>query len=475
MLVGNLGVDILVQLLGPILGLEAAVKLIVAAIPPLTTIGILWISKEIHGRVAPTAFFAIPFIYSFPFNYGFLNYSLALALALISFGLWLKMTRLGRLRARNILFVPISCALWVTHAFGWGILGLLALAAELIRIHDADPRWKVAFIRACLNVAPMSLPIVAMIWGAGNVVGGDSDFTFGPLQKAYALVATLRDRWLLWDSFGVAVGVLVIGAAYFDHRLNWSRRLAIPAVLLGAVFLIMPGKLLGLSYADFRLAPVVFIVALVAIRSEPENDRTLAILGLAFLFLRLAGTTVSYAIADRDMKGWLTALDQIPRGSAVLFLSGEYCGKRWPLPRHTHVGSFVITRKYGFSNDQWEATGAQLLRVHYWEARRFRQDRSTFINSEECIARTEALSNQSMLFDHRLESVMWRFPREAFDYVWLIDVPGADYRNPRGGMTSVWRGDQSVLYRVERKPTQHAVLPGSETTGASTMRTAAEK
>ena len=34
--IGNLGVDILVLLLGPVVGLEPAVKLIVLAIPPLT-------------------------------------------------------------------------------------------------------------------------------------------------------------------------------------------------------------------------------------------------------------------------------------------------------------------------------------------------------------------------------------------------------------------------------------------------------
>jgi len=87
--IGNLGVDLLVIPLGNLLGLEAAVKLIVILIPPLTAIGMLWVSREVHGRVSPTAFFALPFIYGFPFLFGFANYALSVALAFLAFGLWL--------------------------------------------------------------------------------------------------------------------------------------------------------------------------------------------------------------------------------------------------------------------------------------------------------------------------------------------------------------------------------------------------
>ena len=54
-LIGNLGVDILILPLAPVIGLEPAVKLIVAAIPPLTVLGMFAIAREVHGRVPPTA------------------------------------------------------------------------------------------------------------------------------------------------------------------------------------------------------------------------------------------------------------------------------------------------------------------------------------------------------------------------------------------------------------------------------------
>ena len=135
-LIGNLGVDLLVIPLSKIFGLELAVKLIVMAIPALTVAGLLWIAREVHGRIPATALFALPLAYSHPFHFGFVNFALSMALALNAFGLWLRLARLGKLKLRAMIFVPLSAAIWVTHAFGWGTLGVLAFSAELIRQHD---------------------------------------------------------------------------------------------------------------------------------------------------------------------------------------------------------------------------------------------------------------------------------------------------------------------------------------------------
>ncbi|MEJ8630908.1 hypothetical protein P0F65_15620 [Sphingomonas sp. I4] len=135
-MIGNLGIDLLIEPLAPIFGLELAVKLIVMAIPVLTVTGLLWIAREVQGRIPATALFALPLAYSYPFQFGFVNFALAMALALNLFALWLRMGRLGAVKLRAVLFVPLSCVLWVAHTFGWGVLGVLAFSAELIRQHD---------------------------------------------------------------------------------------------------------------------------------------------------------------------------------------------------------------------------------------------------------------------------------------------------------------------------------------------------
>jgi len=448
-LVGNLGTDLLVQLLGPIMGLEPAVKLIVILIPPLTVLGLIWVAKEVHGRVPPTLMFAVPFVYSFTFNFGFLNYSLTIACALLAFAFWLRLGSFGRYRLRALLFIPISCALWVVHAFGWGILGLLAFSAELIRHHDRDADWRKAAIRSALDVAPMGLPALVMLFGSGGgVVGGDSG-NFSVIAKLYAIVVMLRDRWLVWDSLAVGAALVLIGSAIFDRHLELSRKLVIPAVVLSLAFLVMPGKILGLSFADARLASVVAILLLLAIRIRNQQAaRPLALLGLAFLGLRLAGNTISFAVEDREAKRMLTALEHIPHGAPVLFLTRQPCGERPDLPRFTHLGSMVIVRRNGFSNDQWQAAGAQLLRVRYPLAGFFRSDRSSFLFSQACLTKMERKLGRSIPYDRRAETALRKFPRQAFDYVWMIDPPDFNI-GARPGLEPIWWGNRSVLYRID--------------------------
>ena len=80
-LIGNLGIDLLIVPLAPLFGLEGTVKLIVITIPVLTVTGLLWIAREVHGRIPATALFALPLAYSYPFQFGFVNFALSIALS----------------------------------------------------------------------------------------------------------------------------------------------------------------------------------------------------------------------------------------------------------------------------------------------------------------------------------------------------------------------------------------------------------
>jgi hypothetical protein len=125
------------------------------------------------------------------------------------------------------------------------------------------------------------------------------------------------------------------------------------------------------------------------------------------------------------------------------------------MPRHTHLGSFVIIRKYGFSNDQWDLAGAQLLRVRYLAAGKFMTDPSEMTVSRKC--RLEVLqrvkSDRAGMRAYADEShrtadqALQQFPRGAFDYVWLIRPEGFTRKIP-DGMRLVWSGSNSWLFKV---------------------------
>lgn len=439
---GNLGVDLLVVPLARIVGLEPAVKLVIMAIPPLTAAGFLWVAREVHGRVPPTAFFALPFIYGFPFMFGFVNFALSVALAFLAFGLWLRLGRLERTRLRGWLFVPISLVVFFCHTYGWGLLGLMCFSADAVRVHDRGCPWWRAGVEAALHTSVMALPILVMLIWRSQGHGGQVVDWFHWKMKWRWIYSALRDRWRVFDIASLAVAALVFVYAIVSRKLTLSRNLAFSAIVLAAFFAIIPRIVFGSAYADMRLVPYLMAVALLAIRFRGAPDRTtaqvLAVTGLLFFATRTAANTVSLGRAAADQTAKLQALDLVPRGARVITLTGMPCGESWPLLRNSHLGAMVIVRREGFSNDQWVIEGVNLLHLKYRAAGYFAADPSQLVRPNNCrdpIHRT-------------IDESLGALPRGDFDYVWLVDVPSY---NPEEvyGLRPLWRGPGTILYQIQ--------------------------
>jgi hypothetical protein len=439
--IGNLGVDLLVIPLGKLFGLELAVKLIVLAIPPLTAIGFLWVAREVHGRIPPTVFLAMPFIYGHPFMFGFVNFALSVALAFLAFGLWLRLGRLELTKLRSWLFVPISLIVFFAHTYGWGLLGLLCFSADAVRLHDRGRSWVRAGFEAALHTSVMALPLLVMVAWRSETHGGMTTGWFEWKIKWQWFYGALRDRWAYWDIASVAfVGVLFV-TALVSRQLTMSRNLVFSAIALSIAYVMLPRIVFGSAYADMRLAPYLIAVALIAIRFRGVPDRhmarLLALVGLAFFGLRIAGNTLSLAIAADDQTAKLEALDHIPNGARVVTITGMTCTEYWPLLRNSHLGAMVIVRRQGFSNDQWLLEGVNLLDLKYRVAGYFAADPSELARPNNCRDLIHGTIDQSLA----------AVPRRDFDYLWLVDAPPY---SPAlvDDLQVVWRGPRSVLYRL---------------------------
>ncbi|MEA3014089.1 MAG: hypothetical protein QOD42_2634 [Sphingomonadales bacterium] len=438
--IGNLGVDLLVQLLAPLIGLEAAVKLIILTIPPLTVGGLLWVAYEVHGRVPPTALLAVPFAFNFPFLFGFVNFALAMGLALIAFAFWLRLGRLNRVWLRAALFVPISLALWLVHAFGWGTLGVLAFSAELVRQHDRGRSYPMAGFHAGLHCLVLVPPLAPMLAWRSNAAGQTADF-FNWHSKYDWLIMVLRDRWEWFDRAALSLCVFIMLWSVFDKRMTWSRNLAASFLFLALVFVLLPRIVFGSAFADMRLAPYLFAIALVAIRFSDKAkagfQRTLAIAALGFVVVRTGATTYSMWLYDQSFDRELAALDHVPQGARMVTFIGSTCVEPWAMTRLLHLSALAIVRNHAFSNDQWTMEGAQLLHVRYRPGWPFIRDPTQIVTHRRCRGEGWRTLNASLA----------QFPRDAFDYVWLITPPPYDAALTQG-LEPVWRSGSSVLYRV---------------------------
>jgi hypothetical protein len=439
--IGNLGVDLLIIPLGKLVGLELAVKLIVLATPPLTAIGMLWVAREVHGRIPPTVFFALPFIYGFPFLFGFVNYALSVALALLAFGLWLRLGRLGQRTMRGWLFVPISVLIFFCHIYGWGLVGLLCFSAETVRLRDGGrPYWRAA-LEAGLHVSVMALPLLVILALPSETHGGDTTDWFDWQMKWRWVYAALRDRWGFFDMASVAFAALVLLLGVVDRRLSFSRNLIFSALVLTACFLILPQIIFASAYADMRLVPYLFAVALLAIRFRGNTDlrdaQILALLGVLFFAGRIAANTASLAIAANDQSAKLKAIEAIPPGARVASFFGLPSSEPWSLPRNSHLGAMVIVRRDGFSNDQWITAGHNLLVLNYSAP-------GTFSSNPSEIVRPNA--NRDGRY-RTINEAIAQVPRDKFDFVWLIDAPPYDPALV-ADLQPVWRAPGTILFRT---------------------------
>jgi hypothetical protein len=344
---------------------------------------------------------------------------------------------------RGWLFVPISVAVFFTHIYGLGLLGVLCFSAEAVRLHDRGRGWFRAAIEAALHASVMALPLLfTLTWPVESRGGTTADWFDWPI-KWVGLIGTLRDRWGPFDVAALEfVGVIFL-FALVSPKLTLSRNLAFSAVVLAISFVILPRFIFASAYADIRLLPCLFAVALLAIRfREPADARlaqTFAVLGLAFFLVRLAGTTASLAMAANDQKAKLVALDHVPRGARVASFFGLPCAEPWALHRNAHLGGLVIARREGFSNDQWMTAGHNLLELKYRNPGVFAHDPSEVTRPNGCrdgLPRT-------------IDEALAQVPRDEFDYIWLIDPAPFDARLV-AGMQLVWRGPGTFLYRTRR-------------------------
>lgn len=441
-MIPNLGVDLLIGPVAALFGIEMGVKLIVIGIVMATVAGFIAVGRAAQGRTPVAAFFALPLAYGFPFHFGFVNYCLSMALAFLAFAWWLKLGRQGRIGFRAALFVPLSVIVWIAHVSGWGALGLFVFAGEYVRLREGGEKRFRSLCLGAFHCLPLALPAFLMIISREGAQGDTLHF-FEWLTKFQWFSMALSDRWQLFDFLSVSLLAFLVLSTAMLFFLRFNRALGLAALLLFVAFLCIPRILIGSAYADMRLAPYILAMALLSIEVKPDASRwvgrVLITLGLIFFGVRTAATTASFLDYDRMMTAELKAVDHIPMGARVMALTGRSCHAQWMQERRTHLPSIALARKHVYINDQFIMAGAQLLGVHYPDAGPFFKDPSQMAVTDDCIRKDW----------RRLADGVRLFPRDAFDYLWVINPPESktvDY----AGLEPVWRWRTSILFRIPK-------------------------
>lgn len=435
-LVPNLGVDLLVLALAPLLGIVGATKAAVAAIPPLFVLALFALSRAATGRVSPAIGFALPLAYAAPFQMGFVNFCLSAALALLALAGWIAMGNRDRPWLRTAVFMPVAFALWLAHSSGWGVFGVLAFAADWQRLRAGGRGVLAAAVAAAVPLAPLAFPIAFMVMGPGSEHGIGAEWQF--LGKILWVLTLLRDRWIWFDILSTAVLLLALYAGVRSPSLRFDARLAVPALAMFGMFLALPWLMVGGAYVDTRLLYLAAALGLIAIVHRPDAptgaEHVLAALGATFFAVRMVLATVSMAIAGNAQAEAARVLTALPRGAAVLVLVKEPCMMAWDSPRFGHLGGLAVIERDAFTNTQWTLAGQQLVRPLHQGG--YVSDPSQFIRPRTCPEHPIGFA-----------AVMRGFERNLFTHVWMLDFPAGQRVSP--DMVPVAQAGRSVLYQVQ--------------------------
>lgn len=451
LLVLNLGGDLIVEVLRRPLGLIPAVWLVCALVPVLTAAGVIAVARTLNPRGAYGLPWALIFVFNWPFFYGFLNYSLTAALALLAFALWVRIADRPSLRAA--LFVILPPLLMVSHAIG-GLLLVAMIGGYEIGHRDgwSPKRWRWPLLTDLLRTLwpLLGVTLAVVLWlGLGQASGGRTEWLFA--RRPEAMLMALRDQNIWFDiaSLVAAFGVLILGRLW---GARWLGGTAGPAIALLILWLAAPALITTADRIDARLAPMIPLLALTLqdwSGVSPGRRRAIAIAGALLLAARLAVTTAGFVGYERSYTSELAALDHVQPGARILNFTGGECKLAdWRQHRLDHLSNLATPLRDAWVNSHWVIDGVNSLKVRYRPGPDHWRDPSEVVFPERCIDMAKPADQRGR---KTIGEALARAPVARVDYLWLINTKlPADYAGPP--LNRMWSNGKSELYVVRLVP-----------------------
>jgi hypothetical protein len=376
----NASFHTLVALLGFVVPVETAGRIVLSLVPPLFGLGALSLMRAAR-RPRWYALLALPLVYNSVFTWGFVNNSLGYAVALTVFA-W-------HYRAQEASAAPggETRGLWARAVLGGLLVAYLHIcatfflcaAAGLVALHrcahsGAPPKVRFgSLLRACLALLPPALLSGAFVvfnatsahanWENGMHDGLDeyawrkvvhfADLVFGNFADG-------SDRRLFW------MFLLALGALY------WPRRQKTPAgrdfrMLLAfflLLYLIVPRVLFATWFMFERFGVIVALMAIAAAPVVKMGRASFFKMLVAALAIVTPANVVRQVASVPDEADADAVLEAIPRDAKVQGLIWE--PSPWPvLERQTwvHFQSYAMPRRHAETMPSF--TFIESMPVHY--------------------------------------------------------------------------------------------------------------
>lgn len=372
----NIGIDLMAWALGPLAPTGVIGRLAVTAAVVLPPMGAWSLNRRIFGpgkwwaAVVPAAAWTATLIA------GFLNYQIALGLALLAAAVD---GRLGRWRLAWRL--AISLGLIAFHAFGLFLYAAalcgLALGADLRPLRS--PRSWPGLMARLIEAAAAPVTAVALFWWlapmrpTGAMVFIDLNWS----NSLYLVFSAIGTYDLRIDQALMAIPALLLVTAAVTRRLKAHAGLAVAAALVLIATLAAPAAAGGAYWVNQRLPIMALLLLLAAVDPQLEGSvrwaRVLAAACLAIVAARTAYVAEIWARRQGDFRALERLAVHIPPGAAVLTLQHEIApgrATRRPSGRRSYGGVanmndavLLLPLRHAFTPLLFAKAGQQPVRV----------------------------------------------------------------------------------------------------------------
>lgn len=440
----NIGADLLIVALAKVVSIEVAGRLVVAAIPVLTFAALAWIRIKVHGRIDSLIMLSAPFALSTWFGWGFINYCLSLAFALLAFAAWLEVRR-AALLPRSAALLVLGLIVWLTHLSGWGVLCILVFAWEAQAAAAGRGRdlrgLGIAVLQAGLRCLPLAAPILIQLLSPDG--GGLGLIHWDWNGKLHGPSWSLAFTWDRADRYCVLLFAGMTAVALLSRATIVSGGLALASVLLAAAYVLTPSSVLGATNVDLRLFTAFALVLSTALTWRTEPSKLFQGLAVGAVTLgavavdvgRFAYTAVAFQRYNVEIEQNLALIEPMPRGARVMTIVVD--GLNGGRPPLTMLPAMSVVRREAFSNSQWEEDAGHTLVLKYWH------EQPSIVGGETTIQDFDAAGQST----GALERLIAAEPLQRFDYVWIVNIhraaPPQSERLDLVGQTA-----RTALYRV---------------------------
>ena len=356
--------------LNHVFSIHVAGKIILSLYIILLPLSYFYLIHAINKEKIIFGFFSYLFMYNYFFNMGFINFSLSVPLLLFALGYWFKTKKYANWIHRTILSILILFV-YMCHYFAFCVLFvmIIVLSSYFLRKPKKILANLVVFLPSLilliislstdftssstdyrslssdLAVAKSSNFILA---GYDNIID-KMKFVFFYKKPAsyYMSFDFILERILLVVILCLALFLVILQFRKIKKRMTKGRLLV--ALILFAIYFILPKHLLQptLWIIDSRILVFLILIGILFLEL-PKNKLIRCIVLLMILSLTLAHLEVifvHYRSVNRDLKEFYAAMNKIPSGKSVYFMTNEKISSRYRINPFIHFGAYYFLDK----------------------------------------------------------------------------------------------------------------------------------